>query len=92
MVEMALDHLKDRQVIDLDEERKATMVSNLLVVLCLLFFNYNAFDILLRDILEFPQDEHGFVKARYVLIFWFASTLLAGCLAWWLARGRRAHY
>lgn len=34
MVEMALDHLKSRQVIDLDEERKAAMVSNLLVVLC----------------------------------------------------------
>jgi len=34
MVEMALDHLKERAVIDLDEERKAAMVSNLLVVLC----------------------------------------------------------
>jgi len=34
MVEMALDNLKDRRVIDLDEERKASMVSNLLVVLC----------------------------------------------------------
>jgi len=34
MVEMALDHLQKRQVIELDEERKAAMVSNLLVVLC----------------------------------------------------------
>jgi regulator of protease activity HflC (stomatin/prohibitin superfamily) len=34
MVEMALDHLKQRQVIELDEERKAAMVNNLLVVLC----------------------------------------------------------
>ena len=34
MVEMALDKLKGDGVIDLDEERKAAMVSNLLVVLC----------------------------------------------------------
>jgi regulator of protease activity HflC (stomatin/prohibitin superfamily) len=34
MVEMALDMLSHRQVISLDEERKAAMVSNLLVVLC----------------------------------------------------------
>jgi regulator of protease activity HflC (stomatin/prohibitin superfamily) len=34
MVEMALSDLKRQQVIDLDEERKATMVSNLMVVLC----------------------------------------------------------
>lgn len=34
MVEMALDRLKADGVVDLDEERKATMVSNLLVVLC----------------------------------------------------------
>lgn len=34
MVEMALDRLKEGDVIDLDEERKAAMVSNLLVVLC----------------------------------------------------------
>jgi regulator of protease activity HflC (stomatin/prohibitin superfamily) len=34
MVELALQHLGDRHVVDLDEERKATMVSNLLVVLC----------------------------------------------------------
>jgi regulator of protease activity HflC (stomatin/prohibitin superfamily) len=34
MVEMALDHLSKQKIIDLDEERKATMVSNLLVVLC----------------------------------------------------------
>ncbi len=34
MVEMALDQLKADGVVDLDEERKAAMVSNLLVVLC----------------------------------------------------------
>ena len=34
MVEMALDMLREKQVIELDEERKAAMVSNLLVVLC----------------------------------------------------------
>ena len=34
MVEMALDQLKEKNVVDLDEERKAAMVSNLLVVLC----------------------------------------------------------
>ena len=34
MVEMALDKLKEDGVVDLDEERKAQMVSNLLVVLC----------------------------------------------------------
>jgi regulator of protease activity HflC (stomatin/prohibitin superfamily) len=34
MVENALDMLAAKKVIDLDEERKATMVSNLLVVLC----------------------------------------------------------
>lgn len=34
MVEMALDQLSAKQVVQLDEERKATMVSNLLVVLC----------------------------------------------------------
>jgi len=34
MVEMALDELKKGGVVELDEERKASMVSNLLVVLC----------------------------------------------------------
>jgi regulator of protease activity HflC (stomatin/prohibitin superfamily) len=34
MVEAALARLDERNVIELDEERKATMVSNLLVVLC----------------------------------------------------------
>ncbi|HEX3122410.1 MAG TPA: SPFH domain-containing protein [Rhodanobacteraceae bacterium] len=34
MVEMALDQLQARGVVNLDEERKAAMVSNLLVVLC----------------------------------------------------------
>ena len=34
MVELALDELSRKQVIDLDDERKAQMVSNLMVVLC----------------------------------------------------------
>lgn len=34
MVEMALKNLSQRNIIDLDDERKAVMVSNLLVVLC----------------------------------------------------------
>ena len=34
MVEMALDRLNEKQLVELDEERKAAMVSNLLVVLC----------------------------------------------------------
>ena len=34
MVEMALDRLSENHVVELDEERKAAMVSNLLVVLC----------------------------------------------------------
>ena len=34
MVELALDRLSERGVVDLDEERKAAMVSNLMVVLC----------------------------------------------------------
>ncbi len=34
MVKMALDKLKDEGVVELDEERKASMVSNLMVVLC----------------------------------------------------------
>ena len=34
MVEMALERLKENAVVELDEERKAQMVSNLLVVLC----------------------------------------------------------
>lgn len=34
MVKMALDRLADESVVELDEERKAAMVSNLLVVLC----------------------------------------------------------
>ena len=34
MVEMALDMLSKRGVVELDNERKAAMVSNLLVVLC----------------------------------------------------------
>ncbi len=34
MVEMALDRLNENHIVDLDEERKAAMVSNLLVVLC----------------------------------------------------------
>ena len=34
MVEMALDRLSENHTVELDEERKAAMVSNLLVVLC----------------------------------------------------------
>lgn len=34
MVEMALERLEQKQMLELDEERKANMVSNLLVVLC----------------------------------------------------------
>jgi hypothetical protein len=34
MVEMALDMLSSKKIIELDEERKAAMVSNLMVVLC----------------------------------------------------------
>jgi regulator of protease activity HflC (stomatin/prohibitin superfamily) len=34
MVEMALEELKTKKVVELDEDRKAAMVSNLLVVLC----------------------------------------------------------
>jgi regulator of protease activity HflC (stomatin/prohibitin superfamily) len=34
MVEMALERLQKQHVVEMDEERKATMVSNLLVVLC----------------------------------------------------------
>lgn len=34
MVEMALQHLAERNVVELDTERKASMVSNLMVVLC----------------------------------------------------------
>ncbi|MFZ2286850.1 MAG: SPFH domain-containing protein [Bacteroidales bacterium] len=34
MVEMALEQLSEKGIIDLDEEKKAAMVSNLMVVLC----------------------------------------------------------
>jgi len=34
MVEMALAQLSDKNIVDLDEEKKAAMVSNLMVVLC----------------------------------------------------------
>ena len=34
MVEMALEELSKNEIVDLDEERKAAMVSNLMVVLC----------------------------------------------------------
>lgn len=34
MVEMALERLNEKELVELDEERKAAMVSNLLVVLC----------------------------------------------------------
>ena len=34
MVDMALEQLSDKGIVDLDEEKKAAMVSNLMVVLC----------------------------------------------------------
>ncbi len=34
MVQMALDQLAEKKIVELDDERRATMVSNLLVVLC----------------------------------------------------------
>jgi regulator of protease activity HflC (stomatin/prohibitin superfamily) len=34
MVKLALDHLEQREIVALDDERKAALVSNLLVVLC----------------------------------------------------------
>ena len=34
MVEMALTGLSERNIVNLDDERRAAMVSNLLVVLC----------------------------------------------------------
>jgi hypothetical protein len=34
MVEMALEELDKKKIIELDDERKAAMVSNLMVVLC----------------------------------------------------------
>ena len=34
MVEMALQKLSEKNIVDLDEEKKAAMVSNLMVVLC----------------------------------------------------------
>jgi len=34
MVQMAIDQLREKDVIDFDTERKAAMISNLLVVLC----------------------------------------------------------
>ncbi|MEM9408506.1 MAG: SPFH domain-containing protein [Acidobacteriota bacterium] len=34
MVDMALDHLSEQEIVELDDERRAAMVSNLLVVLC----------------------------------------------------------
>jgi hypothetical protein len=34
MVEMALEELSKKQIVELDEEKKAAMVSNLMIVLC----------------------------------------------------------
>lgn len=34
MVEMALEKLSEKEIVELDEERKAAMVSNLMVILC----------------------------------------------------------
>ena len=67
-----------------------TRHANLLVVLALMFFSFNAFDILLRDVLAYPLDEQGFVKPRYVLLLWLVCTLVAIAVAWWIAKGRRA--
>ena len=34
MVQMALEQLSEKEIVEFDEEKKATMVSNLMVVLC----------------------------------------------------------
>ncbi|MDP4853754.1 MAG: hypothetical protein NWR22_11265, partial [Saprospiraceae bacterium] len=34
MVKLALESLKEKEIIELDDDKKASMVSNLLVVLC----------------------------------------------------------
>ena len=34
MVDMALEQLADKKIIDMDDDKKASMVSNLMVVLC----------------------------------------------------------
>ena len=34
MVQMALDQLAEQEIVDFDEEKKAAMISNLMVVLC----------------------------------------------------------
>ena len=34
MVDMALEQLSDKKIIDFDDDKKATMISNLMVVLC----------------------------------------------------------
>jgi hypothetical protein len=34
MVQMALEQLSEKNIVELDEEKKAAMVSNLMVVLC----------------------------------------------------------
>jgi hypothetical protein len=34
MVQMALEQLTEKEIVDFDEEKKAAMVSNLMVVLC----------------------------------------------------------
>jgi hypothetical protein len=34
MVKMALERIEDENIVDLDSDKKAAMVSNLLVVLC----------------------------------------------------------
>jgi len=34
MVEMALNSLREKKVVELDDERRATMFTNLMVVLC----------------------------------------------------------
>ena len=34
MVQMALEQLSEKNIVDFDEEKKAAMISNLMVVLC----------------------------------------------------------
>ena len=58
MVELALERLNEKHTVELDEERKAAMVSNLLVVLC---GNQN-------NSLSLCQDCYNYVPAYSILI------------------------
>lgn len=62
----------------------------LVLAACVLFFNYNAVSILLRDVLEFPKDELGFVKERSILAAWAALAAVVLLATWILARTRTA--